>query len=93
MTLHTVSCQSDTDYALKECLNILTSDDSLILLGDGTKLAESRKISSKQQSVKFKYYVVDLPQRDPLSLSAAISLPMSQFVSMCATETKIINWY
>ncbi len=93
MILHTLNCSSEKDPAFFDCLNLISSEDTLVLFAEGENLTNSTLLSLKHQELDFQFLVVENADNKQVKNTPATWITMHKFVEYCSKSEQIINWY
>jgi len=98
MTLHIVNRSPFQHSALRECLEVITEADTLVLIEDGTYAAsksfsEGRKLEQVMASGRAYALREDLRARGIENQAQAKVIDMDEFVALCTQYNPIQSWF
>ena len=91
MTLHLIQKSPFTHSVLKDCLNIINRNDTILLMQDGVLACQH----SLLHNIKHTTYALsdDLNARSLQARGNIQPIDYKDFVDLCASSTRVISWY
>ncbi len=91
MTLHLIQRSPFSNSALKDCLTIIDSKDSILLMEDGV-YGLQHTLMQQAQSTAYALQE-DITARGLTSKSGIKEIDYCEFVTLCSQHKHVISWY
>jgi tRNA 2-thiouridine synthesizing protein B len=91
MTLHLIQRSPFSNSALKDCLNILGENDSVLLMQDGTYSLNHPLLAG----IKNATYALtqDTTARGLTTTASTNTIEYDEFVMLCSQHKHVLSWY
>ncbi len=91
MTLHLIQRSPFSNSALQDCLNIIDSQDSILLMEDGVYGLQHKLLQQTQLTT----YALqeDITARGLYTKECIKKIDYVEFVSLCSQHKHVISWY
>ncbi|MGR6873956.1 sulfurtransferase complex subunit TusB [Pseudomonas sp. HK3] len=96
MTLHLIQKSPFSNSALKDCLAIINTNDSVLLMQDGVYACKDKAfIDLANSTASNKIYALtdDLRARGVDAIDHLQTINYTEFVELCAHSNNVISWY
>lgn len=93
-TLHTLNKAPSNQALFEQMLNTATPGDSIVLMEDGVYYCMQSTINRRIQDIQVYALQDDLHARGiPYEESDVKQASYAEFVELCTSHDKVINWY